>query len=291
MAANKQKSEIKIAHIIIIHQLPEQLKRLLLVLNHPQVHFFIHIDRKINENPFIRATEDLSNVTFIENRVEVTWGGFSIVEAILSCLKEISDLNLKFTHYNLLSGSDYPLKKADQFVDFLFKNDDKEFFEFYPVLTEWKEAIPRFEKYHLTDYQFPGKYVVENLINKLLPKRKVPYNMTLVGRLLWFTITEDLVLYILNFLKNNKKFLKFFKLTWGSDELFLQTIAYNSNFKEKMVNRSLRYNIFPEGQAHPKILNEADLSTLYGEEYFFARKFHPKESATLLDMIDNKLKD
>ena len=46
--------------------------------------------------------------------------------------------------------------------------------EYYSVTNEWTEAVPRLTEYHLTNYNFPGKYLVQKWMNKLLPARRMP---------------------------------------------------------------------------------------------------------------------
>lgn len=283
------KEEIKVAHIIIAHQFPEQLKRLINALQHPQVFFFIHIDKKSDQQPFLTILKGFENVRFIQKRTDITWGGFSMVEAMLQCFREVKGSSVPFTHVNLLSGADYPVKKADEFITYLAKNPYEEYFEYYPAETEWTEAITRYTRYHLTEYKFKGKYLAEKALNFLLPKRKVPYNLEMVGRLQWFTITYELMCYFLDTVSQKKKLLSFFKLTWGIDELFLPTLTYNSEYRSKMVNHPLRYIQFNEGQSHPTTIGMADWDILQNEKYFFSRKFDINNSSDLMDRIDREI--
>lgn len=288
MEINNNQNEIKIAHIILVHQLPEQLNCLINALNHPQVHFFIHIDKKTNDTAFKSLLQKNANVSFVKERKNVIWGGFSLIEAVLEAMKEIVYAG-GYTHINLISGADYPVSSPDKFVAFIAQNNKKEFFEFYPVETEWQEAIPRYTKYHFTDMNFLGKYYIQNIINAIMPKRKMPDNMTAVGRLVWFTITLELTTYFIEFLEKRKDIMNFFKLTWGTDEIIFPTLAFNSKFKDRMVNRSLRYVDFLPGKAHPKILDIHDYDIIFDREYFFARKFDPEISKELMDKIDRKI--
>jgi hypothetical protein len=283
------KNKIKIAHIILVHQWPDQLKKLILSLQHPDVSFYIHVDKKTEETPFIKAMENIPHVTFIKKRVDVVWGGFSLIEAVIEGMKEVISTKSN-THINLISGADYPLTPAQEFVEFIQQNPVNEFFEFYPIETEWTEAIPRYTRYHFPDLKFRGKYLLEKIANTLLPARKMPDNMIPVGRLVWFTITTNLASHLLKTLVERKHLIPFFKLTWGTDEIIFPTLTFNSEFKNQMINRSLRYvNFFP-GEAHPKTLEISDLNTIYLQKYFFARKFHPIYSKDLIEEINKRIK-
>lgn len=286
MEKSLSENKIKIAHIILVHQLPEQLKKLINALNHQQSHFYIHVDKKTEEKPFKDALAKHQNISFVRNRKDVIWGGFSLIEAVIEAMKEVLT-DGDFTHVNLISGADYPLTSSQEFISFLEQNPNKEFFEFYPIETEWKEAIPRYTKYHFPDFKFKGKYLLEKVANFILPKRKMPDNMIPVGRLVWFTITIELTQYFIDTLEKRKHLIPFFRLTWGTDEVIFPTLAYNSPFKDKMVNRSLRYVHFFDGHAHPKTLDISDINNLYSKKYYFARKLHPIDSKELIHKIDS----
>ena len=62
---------MKIAHLILIHENPPQLKRLIQRLAHPDADFYIHVDLKTDIKPFLFLQS--KNVKFIANRVKVSW--------------------------------------------------------------------------------------------------------------------------------------------------------------------------------------------------------------------------
>jgi hypothetical protein len=163
--------------------------------------------------------------------------------------------------------------------------------EFQPVMEEWKEAIGRITEYHLTDYSFPGKYFVQKWMNRLLPSRKMPDELIPVGRSQWMSITMDAARYILRYLKQHPEVVTFFKHTWAPDEMIFQTILYNSDFREKMVNNNLRYIEWQQGKASPEILRQRDLENLLASGALFARKFDMINHPGVLNQLDKKLFD
>jgi hypothetical protein len=172
---------------------------------------------------------------------------------------------------------------------FLSENQGKAYMEFYSIYNEWNEAIPRLEKYHLTIFSFPGKSIVEYLLNLFLPKRTPPKELTYVGRSQWFTITIEHIAYIIDFLKSNSHIKRFFKLTWGSDEFLFHSILYSSQFKDQLTNNNLRYIDWSQGGASPKILTMEDIEQIRKTGKFFARKFDTNIDSQVLDWIDTNL--
>ncbi|MFY7652624.1 MAG: beta-1,6-N-acetylglucosaminyltransferase [Chitinophagaceae bacterium] len=276
---------MKLAHLILTHANPQQSERLIKRLSHPDAYWFIHVDAKTNIAPFLYL-KNLPNVQFVEKREKVTWGAYSIVQATINGLTAIVNHAINFNYVNLLSAQDYPLVATNTIHQFLENNPNKAFTEFYLVETEWQEAIFRLKKYHLTNHQFKGNQWVEKWMNKLLPERKMPQNLVPVGRSQWFTIAGTHAKYIVNYLNKHKDVQRFFDLTWGSDEIVIQTILYNSPYRQDMVNNNLRYIDWSEGKPSPKTFSIADLDTLLKSGKLFARKFNDAVDVAILNKLD-----
>lgn len=279
---------MKLAHLILAYNQPQQLKRLITRLYHKDADFFIHIDAKSDLRSF-SCVQQLPNVFFIQQRVTIKWGSYSIVQATLNGFEEIIAFRKNYTYVNLLSGHDYPLQSAEEIHAFLADNTGKLFMEFYDVKTVWKEALPRITKYHFTKYNFPAKHKLAAIVSVIFPKRKMPLHMQAVGRSQWFTITLEAVKYICAQMKQRPSIARFFKLTWAPDEMIFQTILYNSRFRENMVNDNLRYIDWSAGKASPKTITIKDIDALKTCEKLFARKFNSDDDETVLAAIDNFL--
>lgn len=276
---------MRIAHLLLTHMYNAQLVRLLQRLAHNDADIYIHIDHKAAIEQF-EQLKKIPRVYFINKREKVFWGAFSIVQATINGLEAIMASGKDYGYINLLSGQDYPLKPAETIHSFLAQNPGKMFTEYYLVDDVWTEAKTRITQYHLTNYNFTGKYVVQKWMNKLLPQRRLPYNLVAVGRSQWFTIATPLVAFILDYIKTHPRMVKFFKLSWAPDELFFQIIIYNSPYKDKMVNDNLRYIDFSEGKASPKTLTINDVPALTASGKFYARKFNAQIDAAVLDELD-----
>ncbi|KIO78768.1 hypothetical protein TH53_01350 [Pedobacter lusitanus] len=282
---------MRIAHIIITHKNPHQLSRLLKRMQHPDFDFYIHVDKKtdIRQYEFLTALE---GVQFIKNRLICNWGGYSTLQAMVSSLKEVLDNGNQYGFYNLLSGQDYPLKSNNEICEFFEQNPDKSFI-YYEAENSlwWESAVNRFQRYHLTDYNFRGKFFVENMLNKILPLRKFPMSMKLYGgsKSSWWTINRESAQYVAKFFDTEVKINKFLKYCWGTDEFVIPTILINSPLKYNIINDNLRYIDFPEGMANPKILGLEDIDKMISSSMFFARKFDISINTDILDKIDEHI--
>lgn len=279
---------MKLAHLILAHNQPEQLERLISKLQHPDADIYIHLDRKTDPAAFAHLAS-IENVFFIKNNIKVYWGTYAIVKATLNSFTEIISSGKEYQYLNLLSGQDYPLKPQQEFLDLLAKDPGKAFMNYLHFDTEWQEALSRVQAYHLNNYRLPGKFVIQKLLNKVLGKRKMPDGMIPVGRSQWFTISMDHVKYIDSYWQSNPKFRRFIQLTWGPDEFVFQTILYNSPYKAAMVNNDLRYIDWSGGGVSPKLLTLEDADALITLGKYFARKFDMNCDKQLLDKIDEQL--
>lgn len=277
---------MKIAHLILIHENPLQLKRLIQRLAHPNADFYIHIDLKTDITPFLSLQSKY--VKFIVKRVKVYWGAYSIVQATVNSLEEILISGNKYDYINLMSGQDYPIKSTTDIHHFFRDNPNKAYMHTLSIEHEWQEAIPRVTKYHLSQFTFSGKFTLEKWLNLLLPSRKIPNNLVAVGRSQWFTITSTHAEYLVNYLQKNKNVKRFFELTWGSDEFVFQTILFNSIHKKDMVNDNLRYIDWSEKKASPKTFTMNDLPTLLNSGKLFARKFNETFDSSIMDELDKQ---
>jgi hypothetical protein len=277
---------MKIAHLILTHKNPAQLKRLIGALKHPSFYFYIHIDKKADAAQFAHLVND-RDVFFIRNRTSIYWAGYGTIQATLNGFEEI--LPLGYDYINVISGQDFPLKSAGYIYDYINERKGREFITCESIDDEWSEAAPRVRKYHLINWRIPGKYRLEKLVNAVLPARKFPMDHKIVGRANWFTLTTPAARYVLDFLQKHPELVRYYKFCWGADEFIFSTIIYNSHFRDRIVN-NLVYVDWSEKKAHPKILTIHDLDALKHSDKLFARKFDMETDALIIDELDEWIK-
>jgi len=279
---------MRLAHLILAHNNPLQLERLVKKLSTNRADVFIHLDKKSNLSEF-KHLSLLSNVFFIANRTNIGWGNYSMVDATLKSFIEILQLNSKYSHINLLSGHDYLIKPAIELEEFLFANKENNFQEYLSINNEWQESKVRITKYSFGGLKIPFKYKLQYLVNKLFPDRTVPNQMEPYGRSQWMTLTPQAIKYVIEYLKNNPNVLQFFKRTWGVDELIFQTILLNSPLKDTIINNNLRFIEFEKNAINPRILTQADATALLDSGKFMARKFSLEQSPEIFQLLDIEL--
>jgi hypothetical protein len=246
---------------------------------------YIHLDKKSDIADF-QHLQQLGDVFFIKSRMKITWANYSMVTATLNSIEEILKTGNKYSHINLLSGADYPLKSAGIIQDFLFANPDKTFIRSRHIYNEWEESRSRFDLYSFGDYRFPLKFKIQNVVNKVLPKRKLPKGLQPYGFSQWFTMTPVCAKYVIDYLKKHRSVHRFFRMTWGVDELVFQTVLLNSSLRATVINDHLRYIKFKKAACNPETLTIADKDAIIKSNKFYARKFNPEIDTEILDYLD-----
>lgn len=280
---------MRIAHIIMAHKNPGQLLRMIKKLYHPNFDIYVHVDKKVELDPF-KVILEVPNVRFINNRIHCNWGANSFLVAIVSSLKEVFSTETHYDYLNLLSAQDYPLYSPNFIYNYLLTEKGKNFLSFENSKHSpwWKEAVSRYEKYHFTDMNIKGKYHLQKIVNAVMPLRKFPIYTDLYGgsKSTWWTLGYDCAKFLADELSNNKKLIDFIKYSWGTDEFVVATVLMNSKFKSTIVNENLRYIDWSEGNSNPKTFTIEDFEAIKNSGMLFARKFDTTLDEAILDQID-----
>jgi hypothetical protein len=300
---------MKTAYLILAHNQPMHLHRLIDALTTNNNFFFIHLDKKSNILDFHPESYP-ENVMFPGDRIKIHHGGFSLVRAMIQLLTTAST-HEGFDYYQFLSGWDYPIKNKQYIDKFLSQNYPTNYLNFYS-LTKPADYVENITKYYFTDMtgnlplflQKPMKSI--QYIAKRVPFDRpffpgmVPYRGSC-----WFCINNETVNYIIDFInsKEGKRYYNFFKNVDCPDEIFFQTIIINSPYAKycRYYDRDINSHLPNENKAYlhyidwsnnrenPAIFNENDFQTLMNEQALYARKFTENKSLKLLDMIDNQI--
>jgi len=289
---------MKLAYLILAHNNPSILHRLVENIRCQNATIFIHIDSKSNIKQFseLDAYED---VIFIPHRVAVYWGDYSIVEATLNLL-QFSHSYGQFDYYQLLSGADYPVRNNEVIVETL-SSTNCEFMEYFKMPVSHK-PLHRLENFWVTGaYNNPNRLrgfflrALNKMVQQLAYIHKRNYKKHIGGLTpyagsAWWTLTGECVAHILKFLENTPHYAKAFQYSLHADEMFFQTIVLNSPFREH-IKPSLNYVDWRDRHVpSPPQISEEHLRILEDDPHFlFARKF-TLSNAYLLDYIDQHLR-
>jgi hypothetical protein len=299
---------MKIAYLIIAHNTPNHLGRLVRALDRSDAAFFIHIDQKSDLSEFRNQLLD-RHITLLKDRVAVYWGDFSDVEATIRLIKETLGCCPSVNYLALLSGSDYLLRSPQYIENFFLRNNGRQFINLVPVpCVQVGKPLDRFQRFWFKtpyDNQFIVRVVARlndlnrqlNLINR--DYKKVFKGLEPFGGSQWWALTADACRHILEFIDRRPDVLKYFKNVYLPDESFFHTIIGNSEFA-KNVTRNLTFTDWSRPEGGPALIDMnhlrsfAKMDTIIADDFYgrgellFARKF-PDDSSQLTDFIDTQM--
>lgn len=303
---NSLVNKLKIAYLILAHTDPKQLNRLIDVLDNPDAQIFIHLDAKVCMEGFLSEINLSSSAQFIRDRVVVSWGGLSVVEATLNLIKAVLNSDNSYSHLVLLSGLDYPIKPISNLQEFLRDRSRKQFIRYIDMAKSADFHIKRVKRFWFWEPIIPRATFIDEWIRKLLIKasglfypavsRKYFDGLVPAFGSQWWAITPECARWILMFIEENPEFKAYYRYTHAPDEHFFHTIIANSPFASQTngFEEDLGFSVLMKiSNLHivnlGKIYNESDFCDLRRTEKYFIRKVVSGKSDKLVELINEKL--
>lgn len=295
---------MKICYIISAYKLPEQVIRLVRKLDSPGSFFYIHVDKRSDDQVFQVIKDALGsddNVWLLKRHASY-YGSFGHVRATLKGMDLILRSNSDFDYVVLLTGQDYPIKPNPYIQDYLTKNYGKSFISHYtlddPYAGKWRERLGRL--YYFTEkgsHTYPGDKLIRHFLFKFWKISKSNQDRELFfpagftpffGNAYW-VLHRKHIEYIVKFIRQNPGYVSFFKHTRVPDEVFFHSILLNSGDCSDIVNDDLFFIDWSEHKSSPTTLTVKHLTQIKNAQDLFARKFDITVDSTILNLIDTQL--
>lgn len=272
------------AYLILAHNEYGLLQRLVSALDDSRNDIYVHFDRKCRTLPDLRTN---CSKLYIYSEVSVYWGDSSMIEAEFLLFRKSAERG--YDYYHLLSGVDFPIKSND-YIDAYCKSH---------------EGIALIDSYHCSDMEtvlswrtwnlFPHRFRYNKRFSPIRVFRELLKRFQIFSHILrnngiefrkgaqWLSLPDDMLKYVISKENESKKI---YTHTFGADECFVQTILFNSPFRERAFvdewngKGNARYIDWSSGDV--KVLSMSDLNILRNSDALFARKF----SSKCLDVID-----
>lgn len=267
---------MKHAYLIIAHHEPEILQLLISALDDGRNDIYVHIDKKA---PFDGAELHVqkSRLVLLDKRWDARWGDFSLVEVEIALFKEAYKQG-PYAYYHLLSGVDLPLQSQDYIHAYCAAHSGTEFIGFAQNVTN-EELRWRSQHYFLFAREFNTSCLWKRALRYWFVKMQdiIRYRrirMEVKKGAQWCSVTHDFVGYLL---LHEKEVRKYFRHTYCPDELFIQTLCWNSDFRRRVYSFTdefegcKRYIKWVNGELLPFICE--DLNDMQNSARWFARKF------------------
>jgi Core-2/I-Branching enzyme len=290
---------MKIAYLLLVHNAPDHVRRLVRSLRHPDALVFMHVDKKSRISEFEELTAH--GVRFTPNRVSVHWGDYSQVEAIFELMRTALAAPEPIDRLVLLSGVDYPLHSMAYIHAFFEQQPERQFINLVEMPND-KEGKPASRIARRVPRPGPFRYLTWALLKAGLVKEWRDYHQHLeglrpYGGSTWWALTRPCAEHILDFVTTHPALTQYFSTTVCADETFIHTIVGNSAFLPHVV-RNVTRNYWLPGRSSPETIGMELVKDVMRERQFpaesyhgrgdvlFARKF-PNDSDALVALIDS----
>lgn len=285
----------KHAYLIMAHHRPDLLQLLIDALDDRRNDIFIHIDKKSRMQPEQFQTNKASLI-FI-NRINVQWAGYSQVECEFRLL-EAAVSSGNHSYYHMMTGVSYPLWNQDVLHNFFEENSGFEYIGFDNAM----DYSDRARYYYLFSEYGKLKGVRGRLIGyirntvvriqKILKINRLKNtDFTIKKGCAYWSVTSQFAKYLLNQEEVVKELLN--KTIW-CDEVFVQTIVFNSIFRDKILDlknefdgamRELAWPSNVQGSHPGRNFSMNDVEYLLNSKRLFALKFESQDSIELIKRI------
>jgi hypothetical protein len=274
----------KHAYCIIAHNEPEVFSALLRLIDDVRNDVFVMIDKKSDIAIFNSNVLKFSNIFFLDTRVDVRWGDISMTRAELE-LFEFANNKGSYDYFHLLSGVDLPLKSQDYIHKFIEDNAGCEFVDIAYDSFNQRDAGRKTRYYHIFCEYFNDKNYIKKQFYRIVRKvflmfqQFVGYKrnwngLTIMKGSQWVSISKDFCGYLL---ERKYWILEKFRHVPAADELFIQTIIFNSPFRNKIwkgnPEDSTNLRAIDWERGNPYVYKIDDIESLISGKMLFARKF------------------
>lgn len=297
MASEMVPAERRHAFLVFAHDRFDVLETLLGLINDERNDIYVHLDKKagsVDTSRFARRCTD-SRLVFVP-RINVYWGHYSQVEAVLQALAIAA--TGKYAYFHVMSGTDLPLQSNDHFHAFFRDHAGKEFVafnDFPPYTHEWLAYY-----YPLNRHLRSSSKTIRRLYSHFRRlstqfQRRVGIDRTRGFEVEikygsdWFSITQELARYLVS---HQSEIEHIFRPSFNPVEYYVQTMVWNSPFRDSVFDlddpyrSNMRLIDFKRGTgSSPHVWTMNDADELLTSDRLLARKFDSDVDQEIIEVI------
>ncbi|MEL7132519.1 MAG: beta-1,6-N-acetylglucosaminyltransferase, partial [Pseudomonadota bacterium] len=269
----------KIAYILLCHKDPMSVIKQAERLTAAGDYMVIHFDARARADDFATiqaALHDNPNVAFAHRRIRCGWGEWSLVQATLYALDSAVEAFPRATHFYMLSGDCMAIKSAEYTHQFL-DNNDADFIESFDYFeSDWIKTGMKEERLTYRHFFNERKrkwlfYTSLQIQQRLGLHREIPADIQVQIGSQWWCLRRRTVEWVLDFTRDRRDVMRFFRTTWIPDETFFQTVVRHVVPEDEIRSRSLTFLMFTD-YGIPVTFYDDHYDLLLGQDFMFARK-------------------
>lgn len=280
-----------VALLVMGFREPEVLRSAVPIYKAAGFEIFVHLDAKADINAYkAHLGETAVECSFIEDRHNIFWGGFSMIEAQIALIR-LARSSGDYDRFTLVSDDTYPIISASLLKEYFLVDYDRVMIR---KLENDDPFMRRYSNFFFLDHQVTsllGRPIESTAIGddffsemtklELLRERGKKIVDVYYGSQ-WWSISRVSMVTILEALESDRHLLESFRYSAVPDELLFQTLV--GNFISRSRVRS--GPVFVEWSLNPKPYIFKDFVELNGvnQDFAFARKFSHKNRRAYEDI-------
>ena len=297
----------KHAYCIIAHNDPYCLQTLINLIDDPRNDIFILYDKKCNKNQFADIDARFSNIIFPKEEIDIYWGHYSQICAELILFETVLNQNSNYKYIHLLSGVDLPLHNQD-YIHSYFNDlpNGTNLIGFAKGSENEADLKNKTEYRHILMKYYKDRNIIRKSICSVVRKTwlsiqkalKLKVDWTgyhLAKGTNWVSITQEFASYLVS---EKDSIIRKFKFVRCADEIYKQTMAMSSEFKDTIMLMDDEYKgcmrMIDWKRGRPYIWRITDIDEIMRSDALFARKFQTDIDMNVInrifDLLDMKAK-
>lgn len=265
------------AWLIIAHREFGILQRLIAVLDSPECVFYVHIDKKVKDMPYLKVSQGKLHI--LNDRIDVRWGHVSQIQTELLLL-ETTLRHGPYEHYHIISGTHLPLKPIEKILWFYESHPGEEIMRLWPA--DPGEADFKLRRYHFPIRNYKSSNNMRRSVSlfcwKCVLKIQKVFGIShhkqevFIKADNWLSLTHEAAGFIVS---RKEEIIKKYRWSLCGDEYFIPSELNSAGNHFKIYDcPSLLYVDFVKDS--PRNLSLSDYPHLCKTDYLFARKFSDK---------------
>lgn len=283
---------MKQAILLMAHNNLWTLNKIIQCLDYNKFDIYVHLDKKSSIS-FEDVYETKYSKLYFFKKIDVRWGDYSQVECELFLMTQALE-NGEYMYFHLISGADMPIKSPRKIYEFFNNNYPKEFISYASELLP-KNKEKYYNKYNLFMKNYRKNNFVKVLNNAFVATQifiNRNYKKNILVGANWFSITNDLCKYVVS---KEQEIRRRYMFTRSPDESFLQTITYESKFKNNIYDKNFDDNIsacmrlIDWNRGTPYTFKIFDYKDIMLSNMMFVRKVDENVDRELIEKISNSI--
>ncbi len=286
---------MRIACLVLGYSAAPVLARSLPVLKTAGLDVFVHVDKKADPGAYRSSLGEMASCcTFVENSVEVFWGGYSMIEAELELITAARKANA-YDKFLLISDDSFPVMPAAQLGSRLGTESDQITLCLQTVNSRYHKRYSHFFCYDDPATTVRGGPVIDEMAPRSVSE-KLEHKMAEIavlrrigkkpvdvyyGSQFW-ALTSASVDLILKCISDDLHLVKSFQYSALPDETFFHSILGNCKFRRDLEEGPVYVDFSAGG---PRTITKlADLPLDLQEAHLFLRKLSPSHPVLLQEI-------